>query len=146
MTVSSCVPAPTLFAVSVEGNKRTVNDPEQRFHAVPSFLRIFFLAFVGLFIAGSLTQAYAEPYELVVNKGSGGGPYEPSTLVHISAYPYDTSDPATSTSEPAVPGAPIRIFDRWVGDTAAVKDVLAPDTTLVMPSQNTAFGSSGSER
>ncbi len=31
---------------------------------------------------------------------------------------------------------PVRIFDRWTGDTAAIADIMAKETTLVMPSQN----------
>ena len=111
-----------------------MNQPAIRVHALLSFLTVFIVFFIS--ITGTLTQADAAPYQLMVNKGRGGGFYEPSSIVHISASPYDTSDPATSTSEPADPAAPIRIFDRWTGDTAAIKDIMAKDTTLVMPSQN----------
>ncbi len=111
-----------------------LNRPGNRSYAFSSFLAIFIALFIC--IAGTMTRAEAVPYKLTVTKGSGGGSYEPSSLVHISAFPYDTADPATSTSEPADASAPVRIFDRWTGDTTAVKDIWAKDTTLVMPSRN----------
>lgn len=85
---------------------------------------------------GTLTQAYAQPYQLTVNRGSGGGQYEPSSLVRISAFPYDTSNPAVSTGEPVYPAAPVRIFDQWIGGTALLADIWAKDTTLVMPAND----------
>ncbi len=110
----------------------------KRLLGVLSFVRIALLSITCLCSMGAANGAYAVPYQLIVNGGSGGGFYEPSSIVHISAFPYDANDPATSTAEPGDAKAPLRIFARWSGDTATVNDIKARETTLVMPSQNSS--------
>ncbi len=94
------------------------------------------ICLIWFLFLGMLTQAYAQSYQLTVNGGSGGGLYASSSLVRVSAFPYDTSDPSVSTSEPLDPAAPVRIFDQWIGATELLADVWAKDTTLVMPANN----------
>ena len=59
-------------------------------------------------------------HTLTVSGGTGDGDYIAAWLVEISA---------------DAPGGG-QAFDQWVGDTAGIADVNAPDTTIVMPDSN----------
>jgi len=88
-------------------------------------------SFLFLLISLFCSLALAEPFTLTVVNGSGSGTYESSSLVYIFANPHENPDAASR--EPPTVDAPVRIFDRWIGDTSGVADVFSPDTTLVMP-------------
>lgn len=68
--------------------------------------------------AGAAPAAPARTFTLKIDRGSGGGEYRATSLVHIWA------DPAPAGS----------VFDRWTGDLEPLIDRYAPHTTLVMPS------------
>lgn len=87
--------------------------------------------FVLLTVSVFCSFARADPFALTVVHGSGSGTYNASSQVHIFADPYE--DPNASVRESAEVAAPVRIFDRWIGDTGAVADVLSPDTIITMP-------------
>ena len=89
------------------------------------------LIFLFLFLLP--VSSKAAPVSLTVNKGTGTGFYEPGSVVNIFAYPYDTTDFDKEVLEPESSDGPVRIFDRWVGDTTAVHDIWEKDTTLLMP-------------
>lgn len=115
-----------------------MNEPAQWLYAPSSraCTLVGLISLVFCLFLGTPTQAYAQSYQLTVNGGSGGGLYAPSSLVRVSAFPYDTSNPAVSTGEPLDPAAPVRIFDQWTGATELLADVWAKDTTLVMPAND----------
>jgi hypothetical protein len=68
------------------------------------------------------TVAAPAKYALTVNNGTGDGSYTAGTQVTIKAY-----TPASG-----------KVFDKWTGSVAGVKDVNASTTTLAMPAANTA--------
>jgi pimeloyl-ACP methyl ester carboxylesterase len=70
---------------------------------------------------------------LTVINGSGSGVYEVNSVAHIWANPYEDSNPERALDEPEDPGAPRRIFDKWMGDIVYLADTNSAHTTLVMP-------------
>ena len=79
------------------------------------------------------TTVQAEPFPLDVQGGFGSGDFEPGTEVFIEAYPYDDSDPLRVGQEPVDVEEPIRLFDRWMGNTQGVANVYSARTRLIMP-------------
>ncbi len=69
-----------------------------------------------------LTLAFASAPQvlagnLIVNNGSGSGSYPASTKVTIWANPQEDANTLNTTRAPLDANLPMRIFDRWVGDT-----------------------------
>jgi poly(3-hydroxybutyrate) depolymerase len=69
---------------------------------------------------------------LIVNNGSGGGVYSAGATVPIWANPQEDPNPENTTREPLDADLPMRIFDRWIGDTVQVADVESPQTSITM--------------
>ena len=89
---------------------------------------------VLLILTTLAVSAQATQFSLSVTNGTGGGDYTASSTVTIWANPYESPDPDKSSSEPIDANAPLRVFDRWVGDTDSLADAYAAQTTLLMPS------------
>ncbi len=86
---------------------------------------------LALTLLVSATECMA--FTLDVVKGFGTGSYAQGSEVFIESFPYDDTDPARSGLEPANANQPVRIFDRWVGDTETLADVYSARTSLTMP-------------
>lgn len=88
-----------------------------------------------------LTLAFASAPQvlagnLIVNNGSGSGSYPASTKVTIWANPQEDANTLNTTRAPLDANLPMRIFDRWVGDTAQIANVESPQTTVTMPASD----------
>ncbi len=88
-------------------------------------------AIIIIFLCHSTVSAAT--YSLSVQNGSGSGFYPENSSVHIYAHPYDDGDPNRANIEPLDPNAPLRIFDRWTGDSHILDDPYSADTSLTMP-------------
>lgn len=80
----------------------------------------------------SLVSSAAQ-YSLTVENGSGSGFYEEGSSVYVWANPQENPEPTLQSREPLDATQPMRMFDRWVGDTAHVADVGALQTKVLMP-------------
>lgn len=73
---------------------------------------------------------------LIVNNGSGSGSYPASTKIPIWANPQEDANPLNTTRAPLDANLPMRIFDRWIGDTAQIANVESPQTSVTMPASD----------
>lgn len=88
---------------------------------------------LGVVLAACALGTTAAPYTLSVHNGTGSGVYEEGTLVDVWANPQEDPTPDMPTAEPLDASLPLRIFDRWSGDTAYVEDIHSPQTKVLMP-------------
>lgn len=86
------------------------------------------------FAFASTPQAIAGT--LTVHNGSGSGSYSASTKVTIWANPQEDANPLSTTRAPLDANLSMRIFDRWIGDTAQIADVESPQTSVTMPASD----------
>lgn len=94
---------------------------------------VFSRIFLALILATLAFEVQAAPFTLTVGNGSGAGIYEEGSQVTIWANPQEDPDPAAAVREPLDPSQPMRIFERWSGDTAFVEDIHSPQTRVQMP-------------
>lgn len=91
-----------------------------------------YLIIVLILAFASVPQVLAG--NLIVNNGSGSGSYPANTKVSIWANPQEDANLLTTSRAPQDANLPLRIFDRWIGNTAQIADVGSPQTSVIMPS------------
>ena len=90
------------------------------------------LGLLLIFTANSMVLAG----QLSVENGSGSGTFQTGETAYIYANPSDVLADGDANAEPTMPFPVLRIFDRWVGQTAFLDDPLSPRTTVTMPASN----------
>ncbi|MBK6959658.1 MAG: IPT/TIG domain-containing protein [Nitrosomonas sp.] len=104
-------------------------------YTISVLIRISYAYLIILIFAfASTPQAIAGT--LTVHNGSGSGSYPASTKVTIWANPQEDANPLSTTRAPLDANLPMRIFDRWIGDTAQIADVESPQTSVTMPASD----------